>query len=103
MDLEFWGQSQVCKETPRPGRESWLPFALGWVPRGRDSHKEGAPCVQGSPKEPERRDGCTAAWGNELTVRGQGSSARDTVSLAEATDIVYTEAGLEKEGEKASA
>lgn len=39
--------------------------------------------------------------GNELTVRGQGSPARDTFPLAEATNIVYTDPGLEKEGEKA--
>jgi hypothetical protein len=48
-----------------------------------------------------QRDCCMAAWGNELTVRGQGSPARDTFPLAEATHIIYTEPGLEREGGKA--
>lgn len=57
--------------------------------------------LAGLPKRTARLgDCCTAAWGNELTVRGQGSPARDTFPLAEATNIIYTEPGLEREGGK---
>lgn len=96
---EFWGNLGVCKETPRPGCESWLTLALGWAARGGIVTKKELPARRATQKD--LSGCCTAAWGNELTVKGQGSPARDTFSLAEATNIVYTEPGLEKEGGKA--
>lgn len=96
--MNFGGNLRVCTEAPGPECESWLPLALGWAARGGVVTKEMLPEYRVTPKD--LRDCCTAAWGNELTVRGKGSPSRDTFSLAEATNIVYTEAGLEKEGGK---
>lgn len=99
VDLELWIHLSICKETPRLGWESWLPSALGWATRGGMVTEEELSAHRVTQKD--LGDYYTAAWGNELTVRDQGSPARDTFSLAEATNIVYTEPGLEKEVGKA--